>query len=107
MKSRPIAQSVVVVVGATSGIGKATALALASLDARLVVVARTRTDVDRVVDECRRLGATAIGVAADISRHEDVDRIVSSAIDAFGVIDTWINAAAVLIVGELHRQPVD
>jgi short-subunit dehydrogenase len=107
MKARTVAQSVVVIVGATSGVGKATAHALASLDARVVIVARTSSDVDRVVDECRRLGATAIGVAADISRHQDVDRIVRDTIAAFGRIDTWINAAAALVVGELHRQPVD
>ena len=52
-------------------------------------------------------GATVIGVAADISRADDVDRIVAEAVAAFGAIDTWINAAAALVVGELHDQPAD
>lgn len=107
MRSRTIADSVIVVVGATSGVGRATALSLAALDARLVLAARSAADVQTVVEECRRLGATAIGVAADISHWDDVDRIVTTAVEAFGPIDTWINAAAALVVGELHLQPVD
>lgn len=106
MKSRTITNSSIVVVGATSGVGRATALSLAALGARLVIVSRSAVDVDAVAEECRRLGATAIGVAADISQPDDVDRIVTEATNAFGTIDTWINAAAALIVGELHRQPV-
>lgn len=107
MRRRQISNSTIVVVGATSGVGRATALSLAALDARLVIVARSGADVEIVATECRRLGASAIGVAADISRPDDVDRIVTCAIEAFGGIDTWINAAAALIVGELHLQPVE
>ena len=105
MKTRRIHGSTIVVVGATSGVGRATALSLAALQARLVIVARSRIDVDAVADECRRLGTAAIAIAADISQADDVDRIVAEAVEAFGAIDTWINAAAALIVGELHSQP--
>src|SRR3954447_6839926 len=107
MKSRRIAQSTIVVVGATSGVGRATALSLASLHARLVIAARSAADVQTVVEECRQLGAVAVGVDADISHPEDVDRIVATAVEAFGTIDTWINAAAAPVVGELHLQPVE
>ena len=107
MTTRRIEGSTVVVVGATSGVGRATALSLATLHAHLVIVARSSTDVEIVADECRCLGATVVAVAADISRVDDVDRIVAEAVAAFGAIDTWINAAAALIVGELHDQPAD
>jgi short-subunit dehydrogenase len=107
MKRRELTNSTIVVVGATSGVGRATALSLASIGARLVVVSRTAAHVDEVAAECRHLGAEAIGVAADISKPADVERILEAAAVRFGAIDTWINAAAALIVGELHEQSVD
>lgn len=107
MKPRRIDGSTVVVVGATSGVGRATALSLAADGARLVLVARTAADVEAVVNECRSLGAAAIGVTADIGDPHNVDRIVTDAMDRFGTIDTWINTAATLVVGELWDQPVD
>jgi short-subunit dehydrogenase len=107
MKQRPIDGSVIVVVGATSGVGRATALSLAALGARLVVVAREREHVELVAGACRDLGAVAMGIAADISKPDDVDRIVTVATERFGAIDTWINAAAALVVGEIHLQTVD
>jgi short-subunit dehydrogenase len=106
MTSRQIRGSTIVIVGATSGVGRATALSLATLGAQLVIVARTAGHVEAVAEECRRLGAAAIGVAADNSNPADVDRIVAAAVERFGAIDTWVNTAAGLIVGELHQQPV-
>lgn len=93
------------IVGVTSGVGKATALSLAAIGAQLVIVARTAADLDDVASDCRLLGATVVGVTADISKADQVERIVTEATARFGGIDTWINAAAALIVGELHLQP--
>jgi short-subunit dehydrogenase len=107
MKRRPIAGTNVVVVGATSGVGRATALSLAAQGARLLVVARDAAQVEAVADACRQLGTTAVGLAADNCRPDDVDRIVASATARLGPIDTWINTAAALVVGELHDQHVD
>lgn len=88
MRRRQISNSTIVVAGATSGVGRATALSLDALDTRLVIVARSGADVETVATECRRLGTSAIGVAADISRPDDIDRIVTCAIEEFGGIDT-------------------
>lgn len=107
MRRRAVVGTNVVVVGATSGVGRATALSLASLGARLVIVARNADHVAEVVAACHELGATAVGVPADISEPDDVERIVATAVADLGPIDTWINAAAALVVGELHVQPVD
>jgi short-subunit dehydrogenase len=107
MTPRRVAGSVIVIVGATSGVGRATAISLASLGARLVLVARDGADVELVASMCGDRGTVAIGVSADISYPDDVDRIVVAAVEHFGGIDTWINAAAALIVGELHCQPVE
>jgi NAD(P)-dependent dehydrogenase (short-subunit alcohol dehydrogenase family) len=107
VKARKIRGSTIVIVGATSGVGRATALSLATLGAQLVVVARTSDAVAAVAEECRHRGAPALGVVADISRPDDVDRIVTRATERFGGIDTWINTAAALVVGDLTAQPPD
>lgn len=104
---RRTAGSTVVVVGATSGVGRATALSLAVSGAQLVLVARDASDVEAVAHACRQLGAAALGVPADISVAEDVARVAACAVERFGAIDTWINAAAALVVGPLEGQPVD
>jgi short-subunit dehydrogenase len=102
---RRIAGSTVVVVGATSGIGRATALSLAACGAGLVLSARDEDDVDDVVAACRTYGADAIGVAGDLADPSLSERIVGQASEHFGSIDTWINAASALIVGDLVDQP--
>lgn len=107
MTRRQITGSVVVVVGATSGVGRATALSLAARGARLVLAARNSDHLEVVARECRQSGAAAIGVAADIRLDADVQRIVREAAASFGPIDTWINTAAGLIVGDLVDQPAD
>ena len=107
MKGRRIDGSAVVVVGATSGVGRATALSLAASGARLVVVARDDEALSELATECGVAGAKAvIPVTADIANATDVDRIVTTAVDRFGAIDTWINTAAALVVGPLTDQPV-
>ena len=105
MKRRPIQGSTVVVVGATCGVGRATALSLAAARANLVVMSRDPDDVARLAEDCGRLGSRAVGVAGDIARPEDLSRLAARALEEFGVIDTWINAASALIVGDLVDQP--
>jgi short-subunit dehydrogenase len=107
LRRRRVAGSVIVVIGATSGVGRVLARSLAVRQAQLVLVARNESDVCRVVAECEALGATVLGAAADIGRSDDVDRVLSAAVERFGRIDTWINTAANLIVGWLEDQPVD
>jgi short-subunit dehydrogenase len=104
---RPIQGSVVVVVGASSGVGRATAVSLGAAGARLVLVARREAALEEVAADCRRAGAQVLAVPADIADAGDVDRIVSTATAQFGHVDTWINCAARLVVGEIHQQSVD
>lgn len=104
---RQINGSVVVVVGATSGVGRATTLSLAAVGADLVVVARDAASVAEVVRECVEAGARAVGVVGDNASAADVDRIVATALERFGHVDTWINAASALVVGRLETQPVE
>ena len=88
-----LANSVVVITGASSGIGRATALRLARKGARLVLVARPGDALAELSVECERAGAPhAIAAPADITDAGVRTRVVAQTIDAFGRIDRWIDA---------------
>src|SRR5689334_10234699 len=81
---------VVVITGASSGIGAATAELLGARGASVVLVARRATALDAVAARC---GGRALVVVADVTRREDVRRAVDEAVRRFGRIDVWINNA--------------
>src|SRR5688572_17270815 len=95
----PIHEQVIVVTGASSGIGLVTAKQAAGLGARVVLAARNGHDLDQAVDEIRRAGGRAVHTVADVADPDHVDRIAESALHAFGGIDTWVNNAAVSMYG--------
>ncbi|CAG9177003.1 SDR family NAD(P)-dependent oxidoreductase [Cupriavidus pinatubonensis] len=84
---------VVLITGATAGIGRATALAFAAKGARLVCSGRNATAGDALVSELRKMGAEADFLAADISLEGDVIRLVRHAIERFGSLDIAVNSA--------------
>lgn len=85
-----------IVTGSTSGIGRGIASALAEADADVVVNSRTASDVDETAAELDELGdGSVVGVTADLSRTDEIDRLVDEAIDAVGEIDILVNNAAV------------
>lgn len=79
---------VVVITGASGGIGAAAAGSLASRGASVVLVARRETELRATAARC---GAQALPVVADATSRDDVGRVVSAAIDRFGHIDAWVN----------------
>ena len=93
---------VAVVTGASRGIGRAIALALAAEGAAVVVgFARSRDAAEAVVGEVRQGGGRALAVGADVSRAEDVERLVAATLREFGTIDVWVNnAGADILTGE-------
>jgi NAD(P)-dependent dehydrogenase (short-subunit alcohol dehydrogenase family) len=91
---KPIAQQVVVVIGASSGIGRETALQFARRGAKIVVSARSEAGLLSLIDEIKLSGGEAIYVIADVSSYQQVKAIADKAIAAYGRIDTWVNAAA-------------
>jgi short-subunit dehydrogenase len=107
MGRRLDASTVVVIVGASSGIGRASALRFARQRSRLVLAARSRSSLTDVADECRALGAEAGIVVADITRPGEVERIAEDAESRFGRIDVWVAAASVFGYGEIDRMPAD
>lgn len=102
VKLRRINEQVIVITGATSGIGLSTARMAAERGARLVLAARADAALDELAHELRARGTDVVTVTADVGRPEDVERIGEAAIDAFGRIDTWVNNAGISIYGRIE-----
>ena len=100
-------EQVIVITGASSGIGLATARMAARKGARLVLAARNEEALQRLGDELRSRGARAVTLVADVGNEEDVQRIEQTALEQFGGFDTWINNAAVSMYGPLLDVPVE
>lgn len=92
---------VVAITGASSGIGEATARLLAARGARLVVAARRVDRLEVLVDALRNDGAAAVAVTADVSRREDVQRMVDTALAEFGRLDVLVSNAGISAIGPL------
>jgi len=88
------------VTGGTGGIGRDICRSLVAEGARCVVVARDRRRIDGLVDELRAGGGRAEGLAGDVTRGEEIDRIVTHAAESFGGLDILVNAAARASGGE-------
>ncbi|MGA5299857.1 SDR family oxidoreductase [Nucisporomicrobium flavum] len=99
---KPVSEQVVVVAGASTGIGRATALAFAARGARVVCAARGTTALDTLVAEIRERGGTAVAVPADVADAAAVRSLAELAERQFGRIDTWVNVAAVGIWGRVE-----
>jgi short-subunit dehydrogenase len=94
-------EQVIVITGATSGIGLVTARMAANRGARLVLAARNEEALQRLVSELSAQGYEAIYVVADVGSEIDVRNIAENAIERFGGFDTWINNAGVSIYGRI------
>jgi short-subunit dehydrogenase len=100
---QPLAQQVMVITGASSGIGLATALAASRQGARLVLAARSAATLDDVVRQIEAEGGQAVAVCADVSDRAQVESVAAAAIRHFGQIDTWVNDAGISIFGRLDE----
>lgn len=104
---KPLHDQVMVITGASSGIGLATAKEAACRGARLVLTARNGDALEEITAEINAAGGEATCVTADISRREDVQLVAETAIERFGRIDTWVNNAGVSIWGKLEEVSDD
>lgn len=106
-KLKKLSEQVIVLTGATSGVGLATARLAAKHGARLVLVARNEDALDKLTNELNTHGTRAVSVTADVGKEEDVRKIVDTAQEQFGGFDTWINNAAVSMFGRLMDVPME
>ena len=93
------ANKVAIVTGASSGIGRAVALAFAASGASVVAVARDRDALDKVIAEAGQDAGRATAVTADITAADAPDAVVRAAVERFGGIDVLVNAAGILGTG--------
>ena len=89
MKLKPLQGQVIVITGASSGIGLVTARMAAKQGAKLVLAARNEDALHQLAQEIQYSGSQAIAVAVDVGREEDVNRIAAEAVKKFGRFDTW------------------
>ena len=99
---RPVSEQVVVITGASNGIGRATALAFAAQGARVVCAARSVQALDTLVEQIRADGGSAMAVPTDVADPAAVRALADAAESRFGRIDTWVNNAAVSVWGRVE-----
>jgi NAD(P)-dependent dehydrogenase (short-subunit alcohol dehydrogenase family) len=100
VRLKSLRDQVVVVTGASSGIGLATARRAVGRGARVVLAARSG---DVLEDIARELGPDALAVVTDVGERADVENLAERAVAAFGRIDTWINVAGLTVYGPLRE----
>ena len=106
LRLKALPDQVMVITGATSGIGLTTARMAAEQGAKLVLAARNGEALDQLASELRRQGVQVATVAADVGDPAQVARIGQAAIDRFGRIDTWVNNAGISIFGRNEDVPL-
>jgi NAD(P)-dependent dehydrogenase (short-subunit alcohol dehydrogenase family) len=104
---KPLARQVMVITGASSGIGLATARAAAKQGARVVLASRNDESLAEIEQQIQNSGGKAVHVAADVSREEDVQRIADTAVQRFGGFDTWVNNAGLSVVGRIEEVAIE
>jgi short-subunit dehydrogenase len=105
---KQLQDSVVVITGASSGIGHATALEFARQGANVVVAARRDSLLQEVANECKQLsGREALAVPTDVRDEQSVQNLAQQAADTFGHIDVWVNNAGVGAFGRFEETPPD
>jgi NAD(P)-dependent dehydrogenase (short-subunit alcohol dehydrogenase family) len=98
---------VVVVTGASSGLGRAIAIEFARRGCALVLGARRIDALDETARQCRAAGGDAIAVATDVTREQEVVALAAAALAAWGRIDVWVNNAGVTLYALLEDAPFE
>jgi short-subunit dehydrogenase len=98
---------VVVITGASSGIGRASAIEFAKGGWHVVLAGRRSQALERAAHQCREAGGSARAVPTDVTREQDVQQLVALALEQTGRIDVWVNNAGVTAFGALEDIPLE
>src|SRR5580704_11489858 len=107
MEMSNITDKVVVITGASSGIGEGTAKLLAQQGARVVLGARRLNRIDTVVQEISATGGKAIGFTTDVTKRAEVEALIQGAVKGFGRVDVLINNAGIMPIAPMEALKVD
>ncbi|MGE5546909.1 MAG: SDR family oxidoreductase [Solirubrobacterales bacterium] len=103
---RNLRDKVVVITGASSGIGRASAWAFARAGCRLALAGRNEAALEQCARECRDLGADALPLVTDVTSFRQVEALADATLTRFGAIEVWVNDAAVSLFGRFEEVPL-
>jgi short-subunit dehydrogenase len=104
---RKIKNQTLVITGASSGIGLATARLAAAQGARVLLTSRNEQDLKAAVSGITASGGRAVHIVADVADPQAVERVAVEAVQKFGGFDTWVNNAGVSVYGKLTEMPLE
>ncbi len=104
---RPLNEQVVVITGASTGVGREAATQCGQRGAAVVLAARNERALEEAAREVERLGGRAHVVPTDMAEWPRVERLARAAVERFGRIDTWVNAAAATAYGTVEELTVE
>lgn len=107
MKLKKISDQVIVITGASSGIGLTTARMAAERGAKVMINSRNEAELQKICDELNAKGLQVRCCAGDVAIPEDMERLADETIQNFGRIDTWVNNAGVFLIGKLEQASLD
>jgi NADP-dependent 3-hydroxy acid dehydrogenase YdfG len=106
METSAIADKIVVITGASSGIGESTAKLLARHGAKVLLGARRKNRIDAVVKEISAAGGEAIGFAVDVTKRAEVEALIQATVDSFGRVDVIVNNAGTMLIAPVQALKV-
>jgi NADP-dependent 3-hydroxy acid dehydrogenase YdfG len=107
MATSNIGDKVVVITGASSGLGESTAKLLARNGAKVVLGARRKDRIDAAVREILAAGGQAAGFAVDVTKRAEVEAFLKGAVDSFGRVDVLVNNAGIMPIAPIHLLKVE
>ena len=107
MGTSGIQEKVVVITGASSGLGESTAKLLARHGAKVVLGARRKDRIDAVVNEISAAGGKAVGFAVDVTKRVEVEALINKAAESFGRVDVLVNNAGIMPIAPIHLLKVE
>lgn len=105
--SRNIEGKVIIVTGASSGLGEAAARHLAAEGASVVLAARRNDRIGMLANAITAAGGKAVSLATDVTNHRDMEKLAAMAVESFGKIDVLINNAGVMPLSPIERLKID